>query len=86
MKDLTVSIVAFNDEEDVLTAVRTIEEHTPSLIAKTIYVVDNSDKPNNLESSLKQFGDVEYLKQSENCGLVQATIKFWILSIPNITQ
>ena len=68
MKDLTVSIVAFNDEEDVLTAVRTIEEHTPSLIAKTIYVVDNSDKPNNLESSLKQFGDVEYLKQSENCG------------------
>lgn len=68
MKDLTVSIVAFNDEEDVLNAVSTIEEHTPSLIAKTIYIIDNSDRDNNLETSLAKFDDVKYLKQEKNCG------------------
>ena len=68
MKDLTVSIVAFNDEEDVLNAVRSIEEHTPSLITKTIYIIDNSDKENTLESSLGEFRDVTYLKQNENLG------------------
>lgn len=68
MKDLTVSIVAFNDEEDVLNAVSSIEEHTPSLIAKTIYIIDNSDKPNNLDSLLKKFDDVEYIRQEKNTG------------------
>ena len=68
MKDLTVSIVAFNDEEDVFNAVSSIEEHTPSLIAKTIYIVDNSDRTNTLDSSLKKFDDVVYIKQAENTG------------------
>ena len=68
MKDLTVSIVAFNDEEDVLNAVSSIEEHTPSLIAKTIYIIDNSDRPNNLINSLKQFPDAIYISQEKNTG------------------
>ncbi|MBP8968724.1 MAG: glycosyltransferase family 2 protein [Lachnospiraceae bacterium] len=68
MKDLSISIVAFNDEEDVLTAVSSIEEHTPSLIAKTIYIIDNSDKPNNLSSSLAKFDDCVYMKQDKNLG------------------
>lgn len=68
MKDLTVSIVAFNDEEDVLNAVSSIEKYTPSLIAKTIYIIDNSDKENNLRSSLANFDDVEYIKQEKNTG------------------
>ena len=66
MKDLTVSIVAFNDEEDVLNAVSSIEKYTPSLIAKTIYIIDNSDKENNLRSSLAKFDNVEYIKQEKN--------------------
>ena len=68
MKDLTVSIVAFNDEEDVLNAVSSIEKYTPSLIAKTIYIIDNSDKENKLRSSLAKFDDVEYIKQEKNTG------------------
>ena len=83
MKDLTVSIVAFNDEEDVLNAVSSIEEHTPSLIAKTIYIIDNSDKPNNLDSLLKKFDDVEYIRIRIRAS-AQVTIKFLISSIPNI--
>lgn len=68
MKDLTISIVAFNDEEDVLKAVSSIEEYTPSLIDKTIYIIDNSDSPNNLSQSLKIFPDTIYLKQDKNIG------------------
>ena len=41
MKDLSISIVAYNNEEDVLTAVRSIEEHTPSFVSKDIYIIDN---------------------------------------------
>ena len=44
MKDLSVSIVAYNDEEDVKNAVESILRWTPDFISMTIYIVDNSTK------------------------------------------
>ncbi len=68
MKDLSVCIVAYNDEEDVLTAVRSMYEYIPSFISKTVYIVDNSDRPNTLRESLGAYPDIEYLKPEKNLG------------------
>lgn len=43
MKDLTITIVSYHNESDVVKAVDSIEEHTPKNIQKQIFVVDNTD-------------------------------------------
>lgn len=44
MKDLTITIVSYHNEEDVKKAVASIEAHTPSSIKKQIYIVDNASE------------------------------------------
>ena len=43
MKDLSITIVSYHNEEDVKKAVASIEEHTPESISKQIYIVDNAE-------------------------------------------
>ena len=68
MIDLSISIVAYNDESDVRKAVESIERCTPLLLCKKIYIVDNSDIDNNLKSLSEEFDDVCYIKTGENLG------------------
>ena len=44
MKDLSITIVSYHNEEDVQKAVASIEACTPDNIKKQIFVVDNTDK------------------------------------------
>ncbi|MBR5127753.1 MAG: glycosyltransferase family 2 protein [Roseburia sp.] len=45
MRDLSITIVSYHNEEDVKKAVASIEEHTPASISKQIYIVDNAEAP-----------------------------------------
>lgn len=44
MKDLSITIVSYHNEEDVVKAVESIEAYTPKNIQKQIFVVDNIDR------------------------------------------
>ena len=67
MKDLSVSIVAYNDEEDVKNAVESILRWTPDFISMTIYIVDNSTKENTLKE-LEKKPNVVYISTGKNLG------------------
>lgn len=68
MTDISITIVAYNDEEDVRNAVCSIMEHTAVTIQKKIYIVDNSTDKNELESFCNQWEEVYYRKPQENLG------------------
>lgn len=68
MIDLSIAIVAFNDEEDVKNAVESVESRTPALVSKKIYVVDNSTMENRLSELEGMYSDVTVLKTGDNLG------------------
>ena len=68
MTDISITIVAYNDEEDVRNAVCSIMEHTAEIIKKKIYIVDNSSKANQLFLLEEEFPEVHYLKMQKNLG------------------
>lgn len=68
MIDISITIVAFNDEEDVRNAVYSILEHTAGRISKRIYIVDNSTEHNELSSLAKKYGEVVYKRPGDNLG------------------
>ncbi len=68
MIDLSISIVAYNDESDVKKAVESIERCTPLLLSKKIFIVDNSTADNGIENLSKEYGDVCYIKTGANLG------------------
>lgn len=68
MKDLSIAIVAYNDEDDVINAVESIERCTPSFLCKDIYIVDNSTEGNALCRLEEKYADVKYLKAPHNLG------------------
>lgn len=68
MIDISITIVAFNDEEDVRNAVCSIIEHTAVAITKKIYIVDNSTQENGLKTFAEQYLEVSYRKPDENIG------------------
>lgn len=68
MTDISITIVAYNNESDVRKAVCSILEHTPSDISKKIYIVDNSTQPNSLEPFSEEHPEVIYDKTPENLG------------------
>lgn len=69
MIDLSIAIVAFQDEEDVRNAVRSIQEQTTKAITKKIYIIDNSIEPNNLGQL--HGGEIAYLHTDRNIGFGQ---------------
>jgi len=68
MKDISITIVAFNDEEDVINAVESIERCTPSFLLKEIFIVDNSTEENSLNRLESQYSDLVYIKSEGNIG------------------
>lgn len=68
MDDISIAIVAYNNEEDVKAAVESIERHTGSEIRKTIYIIDNSSEDNGLRKLQETYQDVHYKKTGRNLG------------------
>ena len=68
MTDISITIVAYHNEEDIKKAVCSIMEHTAVDIRKKIYIVDNSIQENNLSTLQQQFPEVVYLKMKKNLG------------------
>ena len=68
MTDLSITIVAYNNENDVTKAVCSIMEHTALNVSKKIYIVDNSTEPNTLHTLPQVFSEVTYLKTGSNLG------------------
>lgn len=68
MTDISITIVAYNDEEDVRHAVCSIMEHTAVTILKKIYIVDNSSEENTLRTLEEEYSEVTYIKTKENLG------------------
>lgn len=81
MKDLSITIVSYHNEEDVKKAVASIEEHTPATISRQIYIVDNAElgatestgkvvpeQLSVLAELAQQYADVTYLPIGKNLG------------------
>lgn len=79
MKDLTIAIVSYHNEEDVKKAVESIEMFTPDTITKQIFIVDNVDsiiekgadsaERNRIWEELSQaYSDVTCLSTGKNLG------------------
>lgn len=74
MTDISITIVAYHNYEDIKAAVESMEKYTDSAIDKKIYIVDNSclkeDHPVKKEFLLflSQWEDVEYLDTGDNLG------------------
>lgn len=66
MTDISIAIVAFNNEKDVRNAVCSIIEHTAKTITKKIYIIDNSTQPNHLKELQNE--EVIYIRTEKNIG------------------
>ena len=66
--DISITIVAYNNEEDVRNAVRSIMGCTAVTISKKLYIVDNSTKENGLQGLEKEYPEVVYLNPGTNLG------------------
>lgn len=68
--DLTISIVAYHNYEDIKKTITSIEEYTGNIL-KQIFVVDNSlpnDKISEFCDFTKKFTDVQYVRSKANVG------------------
>lgn len=73
---LSMTIVAYHNYEQIKTAITTIEEHTSPDIAKTIYISDNSVVYNEAQAKEKDdfiafldvYKDIEYIDNQSNLG------------------
>lgn len=90
MKELSITIVAYHNDEDIKAAVESIEAWTPQHISKQIYIVDNADGC--LKELEQQYEDVRYLSTGKNIGfggghnfvLEQLDSKFHAIVNPDI--
>lgn len=68
MTDISIGIVAYQNEADVRNAVASIEAFTPDTISKKVYIIDNSIEANNLGSLETAYADVSYIRTGKNLG------------------
>lgn len=68
MIDISITIVAYNDEQDVWDAVESIERFTSRSRIKKIYIVDNSTEENKLSLLADEYPDVVYKRPEKNLG------------------
>lgn len=68
MKDISITIVAYNNEKDVRNAVRSIMECTAVAVSKELFLVDNSSKKNRLFRLERKYPEVTYLRPGKNLG------------------
>lgn len=66
--DISIAIVAYNNESDVRKAVCSILEHTALSISKKIYIVDNSTQPGTLHLLAEEHPCVIYDRPPRNIG------------------
>lgn len=66
--DISIAIVAYNNESDVRKAVCSILEHTALGISKKIYIVDNSTQANTLNLLAEGRPGIFYDKMPRNLG------------------
>ena len=75
-KDLSITIVAYHNYNDIKNAIDTIEQYTTKDIAKQIYIVDNScnitdeekQEAKSFEEYISKYEDIEYLDTGKNLG------------------
>ena len=71
---LSISIVVYKKYDDVLLAIDSIERFTDVMLAKRIYIVDNSHYPEDNHykqtflEAIKKYSDVEYVDTGKNLG------------------
>lgn len=68
---LSVSIVAYNNYKQVETAVQSIETYTSPELAKTVFIIDNSEITANqelLKDRMCTYEDAIYISNQENLG------------------
>ena len=74
MQDLSLTIVAYNNYDDIKNAVTTIENLTEKRINKKIYIVDNGtsitnqNNINDFKLFIKNYEDIEYIDTKSNLG------------------
>ncbi|MCI8706269.1 MAG: glycosyltransferase family 2 protein [Lachnospiraceae bacterium] len=68
MTEISITIVAYNDEDDVRAAVCSILECTAAAVSKRLYIVDNSSQKNGLRALGEEYPEVEYLAPGRNLG------------------
>ena len=76
MVDLSITIVAYHNYDDIINAVNSIEKNTDNKIKKVIYIVDNSvcntdnliKKKDEFVTSISVYSDVEYIYCNDNLG------------------
>lgn len=75
-KDLSITIVAYHNYNDIKNAIDTIEQYTTKDIDKQIYIVDNScnttdkekQEAKSFEEYISKYEDIEYLDTGKNLG------------------
>lgn len=72
--DLSVSVVAYHNYEDILNMISSLVECTSKILKKQIYIIDNgtedsnSENLNNFKKKISCFRDVIYIKSDKNVG------------------
>lgn len=78
MYDITITIVAYKNYDDIISAVKSVAEHTNNSIQKKLYIVDNSCLDDNNEyrknfiDLLREYVFVEYIDSNKNLGFGKA--------------
>lgn len=71
---LSISIVAYNNYEDIMNAVVSIEKYTSPVLTKQIFIIDNgvsvslSEDVEKFRYFLKDYQDIEYIDVGSNIG------------------
>ena len=74
MKDISLTIVAYNNYDDIKNAIDSIEEYTSKNIKKDIYIVDNSCLDDNdkvikdFNKYISKYKDINYINTHDNLG------------------
>lgn len=70
--NLSISIVSYNNERDIIDLINQIEKYTSKSISKTIYIIDNANGRVNFKSIVDLYDDVIYVASESNIGFGSA--------------
>lgn len=76
MKNLSASIVAYRNYDEIVEAIESMERYTDKAITKTVYIIDNTEcvteedykKREDFKAKLAKYPDVEFRTKNENMG------------------
>lgn len=70
--DLTISIVAYNDQEEIERVIESIYLNISPLITKHVFVIDNSDIKNTIEKLEEKYDTLTVIRAGTNLGFGKA--------------